>query len=79
LFYNKNYRKTESMSTARHFLILVSAVAILSACTDADRFIAGGVKEWCERDVHCGRSGSDPTPLPNSSMPSRENPSGAPL
>ncbi len=67
------------MSTARAFLIVSLALALLSACTDADRFIAGGVKDWCERDVHCGRSGSDPTPLPNTSMPSRDNPSGAPL
>jgi hypothetical protein len=79
LFYNKNYRKTESMNTASPYLTAILALILVTACTDADRFIAGGVKEWCERDVHCGRSGSDPTPLPNTPMPSRENPSGAPL
>lgn len=67
------------MNIARPFLTALLAIAFLSACSGTDRFIAGGVKEWCERDVHCGRSGSDPTPLPNTSMPSRDNPSGAPL
>lgn len=67
------------MNSARRIFTAIALLAALAACTDADRFIAGGVKDWCERDVHCGRSGSDPTPLPNTSMPSRDNPSGAPL
>lgn len=58
--------------------IIVATLVILSACASPDRIVAQGVKDWCQRDVHCGRSSSDPSQVPTGAPPSRDNPSGAP-
>lgn len=59
-------------------LAFVLSALILGACASPDRIVAQGVKDWCERDVHCGRSSSDPSQVPTGAPPSRDNPSGAP-
>jgi hypothetical protein len=59
------------------FAALLLTIA-LAGCTDPDRMVAQGVKDWCKRDVHCGRPSSDPSQVQTGSLPSRDNPSGAP-
>ena len=85
LSYDKNYRITESMSSpifslseAFRFAAAVVCVTLLAACASPDRIVAQGVKDWCERDVHCGRTSSDPSQVQTGAPPSRNNPSGAP-
>lgn len=58
--------------------VLVSIVLSLGACASPDRIVAQGVKDWCERDVHCGRTSSDPSQVQTGAPVSRDNPSGAP-
>lgn len=57
---------------------MVVCVLFLGACADPQAVVGQGVKDWCERDVHCGRRTSDPSQVPTGSPPSRDNPSGAP-
>lgn len=61
----------------RAFALCVCGL-VLSACAAPDLIVGQGVKDWCKRDVHCGRKSSDPSQVPTGSAPSRDNPSGAP-
>lgn len=51
--------------------------AVLGACAAPDHIVAQGVKDWCKRDVHCGRQSSDPSQVQTGALPSRDKPSGA--
>jgi hypothetical protein len=61
----------------RSFALCVCSL-MLGACASPDHIVGQSVKDWCKRDVHCGRQNSDPSQVPTGSSPSRDNPSGAP-